>query len=76
MVLHIKNQATDRAVRRLARIKRSTLTAAVHEAVERELERERAQVPLIERLTRIEDRQPARSKRGPRPADRTLFDET
>jgi antitoxin VapB len=76
MVLHIKNQATDRAVRRLARIKRTTLTRAVHEAVERELERERAQVPLIERLTRIEDRQAARSKRSGRPADRTLFDET
>ena len=34
MAFHIKDAATDRAVRRLAKLKRKTLTATIREAVE------------------------------------------
>jgi antitoxin VapB len=75
MAFHIKDGRTDQAVRRLARIKRKTLTDTVREAVENELDRERAKVPLIERLKPIQDRFASLSKPGGRPADKAFFDE-
>lgn len=39
MAFHIKNPETDALARKVARIKRTTLTAAVHEALEHEIER-------------------------------------
>jgi antitoxin VapB len=72
---HIKDPATDQAVRRLAKIKGKTLTDAIREAVEHEYERERARVPLIERLKPIQDQFAAIARSGGRPADKAFFDE-
>jgi antitoxin VapB len=75
MAFHIKDEATDRAVRRLARIKGKTLTHTVREAVEHEYERERARTPLIERLKPLQERFASLSKPGGRTADKVFFDE-
>ena len=75
MAFHIKDAATDRVVRRLARLKRKTLTATIREAVESEYERERRKVPLAERLKPIQEWLASRSKPGGLPADKAFFDE-
>jgi antitoxin VapB len=75
MAFHIKDPATDRAVRRLAKIKGKSLTVTIREAVEHEIERERAHIPLIERLKPIQDQIEALSKPGGLPADKAFFDE-
>ena len=51
MAFHIKDPATDAAVRKLAAERGLSLTAAVREAVENELERSRR--PLKERIDEI-----------------------
>jgi antitoxin VapB len=75
MAFHVKDRLTDQAVRRLARVKRTTLTAAIREAVEHEYERERERIPLIERLKPLQDEFAAISKRGGLPADKAFFDD-
>jgi antitoxin VapB len=50
MAFHVKDRATDEAVRRLAHLKQKTPTGTIREAVEHEYQRERARIPLIERL--------------------------
>jgi hypothetical protein len=56
MAFHVNGRATDQAVRRLAQLKGETLTETIREAVEHKYQRERAQVPLIERPRRIQER--------------------
>jgi hypothetical protein len=51
---------SDRAVRRLARLKRKTLTETICEAVEHEYQRECGRIPLIDRLQPIQDQFAAR----------------
>jgi len=51
MAFHIKDPATDAAVRKLAAERGLSLTAAVREAVENELKRRRR--PLKERIDEI-----------------------
>jgi antitoxin VapB len=75
MALHIRDQATDAAVRRLAKLKGKSLTATIHEAVEHEYERTRVAIPLIERLRPIQERFAALKKPGGLPADKAFFDE-
>ncbi|MGH7154376.1 MAG: type II toxin-antitoxin system VapB family antitoxin [Acetobacteraceae bacterium] len=75
MAFHVKDAATDQAVRRLARIKRKSLTETIREAVEREYARERAGIPLSERLKPVQDQFAALSRAGGRPADKAFFDE-
>jgi antitoxin VapB len=75
MALHIMDQATDAAVRRLAKLKRKSLTATIHEAVEHEYERTRAAIPLIERLRPIQERCAALKRPEGLPADKAFFDE-
>jgi antitoxin VapB len=75
MALFIRDEATDQAVRRLARLKRKTLTETIREAVEHEYERVRSEIPLIERLKPIQDQLRALSKPGGLPADKAFFDE-
>ena len=55
MAFHVRDEATDKAVRRLANLKRKTLTATIREAVEHEYERVRSEIPLIERLKPIQE---------------------
>jgi antitoxin VapB len=40
MAFHVRDEATDAAVRKLAKRKKKTLTATIREAVEHEYERE------------------------------------
>jgi antitoxin VapB len=74
MAFHVKDRVTDEAVRRLARIKRKTLTDTIREAVEHEYQRERARIPLVERLRPIQEQFAAASRPGGRPADKAFFD--
>jgi antitoxin VapB len=75
MAFHIRDEATDKAVRRLAKLKHKTLTETVREAVEHEYERIRSEIPLIERLKPIQDQFASLSKPGGLPADKAFFDE-
>jgi antitoxin VapB len=74
MAFHVKDRATDAAVRRLALLKRKTLTDTIREAVEHEYQREQAQIPLIERLRPIQQLFTAISRPGGQPADKAFFD--
>ncbi len=75
MALHTRDEATDEAVRRLARLKRKTLTETIREAVEHEYERVRFEIPLMERLKPIQDLFFSLSKPGGLSADNAFFDE-
>jgi antitoxin VapB len=74
MAFHVRDKATDQAVRRLARLKGKTLTDTIREAVEQEYERERAKVPLAERIKEVQDELAANAKLGGLPADKAFFD--
>ena len=75
MAFHVRDPATDQAVRRLATLKGKSLTATIREAVEQEYERERRKIPLAERLKPLQDRLKALSKPGGLPADKAFYDE-
>jgi len=75
MAFHVKDPATDQAVRRLAKIKGKSLTETIREAVESEYERERQRIPLSERIKSIQEEFAAISKPGGLPADKAFFDE-
>jgi antitoxin VapB len=74
MAFHVTDRATDHAVRRLAKIKGTTLTAAIREAVEQEYKRAREKVPLIERVKPLQDEFAALARPGGLPADKAFFD--
>ena len=74
MAFHVKDKVTDQAVRRLAQLKRKTLTETIREAVEYEYQRERNRVPLIERLRPIQEQFAAVSRPGGLAADKAFFD--
>jgi len=74
MAFHVRDPATDEAVRRLAKLKGKTLTATIREAVDNEYKRECTK-PLAERLKSIQDRLAALSKPGGLPADKAFYDE-
>jgi len=77
MAFHVRDPATDAAVRKLAKLKGKSLTATIREAVEREYQHEcdRHKPPLRERLKRIQDRLAALAKPGGLPADKAFYDE-
>ena len=75
MAFHVKDAATDEAVRQLAKLERKTLTETIREAVEREYARVRSEIPLIERLKPIQAELKSLSKPGGLPADKAFFDE-
>jgi antitoxin VapB len=72
MAFHIKDPATDAAVRKLAAERGISLTAAVREAVENELKRRRR--PLVERVDEIIERLEKYPRTG-LTADKAFFDE-
>ncbi len=75
MAFHIKDPATDEAVRRLARLTGKSLTVTVREAVEKEYERECRELSVIELLKPIWEKVEALSRPGGKPADKAFFDE-
>jgi hypothetical protein len=73
MPLHIKDEAATEAVRRLARVRKLTLTEAVRIACEEALERDARARPIVERLTDIHERLRCIPQTGKR-ADKAFFD--
>jgi len=74
MAFHVKDAATDRAVRQLARIKGKTLTETIREAVEHEYAAVCSNPPLPERLKPLQARFRALRRPGGQPADKAFFD--
>jgi hypothetical protein len=77
VAFHVKDPATDLAVRALARLKGKSLTATIREAVEKEYVREceARKLSLWERLKPLHEWIRARSKGPGLPADKAFFDE-
>ena len=75
MAFHVRDAATDAAVRRLAKLKGKSLTATIREACEREYERECGDDAFMARAKAIQDKFRAISRPGGLPADKAFFDE-
>jgi antitoxin VapB len=75
MAFHVRDKATDLAVRKLAKLKGKSLTATIREAVENEYQRESYKVSLSRRIKELQDWVDAHSKPGGLPADKAFFDE-
>lgn len=75
MAFHIRNAETEALARRVAALKKSGLTEAVHAALRHELEREQAGPSLVETGLRFcrDLRARARPQQG-RPADKAFRD--
>jgi antitoxin VapB len=72
MSFYVKDPATDKAVRELAKLKGTTLTEAIRDAVEKELEQEWRKT-LPERLEAIADDFSKLPKSGLK-ADKAFYD--
>lgn len=73
MTFYVKDPATDKAVRKLAKLKGKTLTETIREAVDNELRRER-RATLPQRLDAIAERLKKFPPTGLE-ADKAFFDE-
>lgn len=74
MAFSVKDEATDRAVRRLAKLRKVGLTEAIRMAVENELRHSGGEASLVQRLKAIGDRY-ARYKKTGKKADKAFFDD-
>jgi antitoxin VapB len=74
MAFHVKDPATDLAVRRLARLKGKTITDTIREAVEHEYAAATGKPALVERLRPLQARFRDISRPGGLPADKAFFD--
>ena len=75
MAFHVRDEATDLAVRKLARRKNKTLTAAIREACENEYEREFGRDGFMSHVREIRKKFKALSRPGGLPADKAFYDE-
>ena len=75
MPFHVRDTATDRVVRKLARIKGKSLTETIRDAVEKEYAAIGGTPPLIERLRVIQADFLSLRRSGGRPADKAFFDD-
>ena len=75
MAFHVRDRATDTAVRRLAKLKGKTLTETIREAVEHEYQKARSAIPLIERLRPLQEEFANLARLGGLPADKAFFDD-
>jgi antitoxin VapB len=73
MAFSVRDKATDAAVRELARLKGKGLTETIREAVEKEIEQVRKEVPLIEKIKALQE-EVARYPRTGLEADKAFFD--
>jgi antitoxin VapB len=73
MAFSVRDNATDAAVRRLAKLKRKSLTDTIREAVENEYRRTCETVPLAERLKALGDAFSSYPRTG-EAADKDFFD--
>lgn len=65
--LNVRNPRAHALAQELAKRRRIGITEAVIQALEHELERERATIPLAKRLAAIADRSLAKAGPNPRP---------
>ena len=75
MAFHVRDPATDAAVRKLAHLTGKTLTETIRDAVEREYAAISATPPLIERLQAIQAQFQAMKQPGGEAADKAFFDD-
>jgi antitoxin VapB len=75
VAFHVRDPATDAAVRRLARLTGKTLTETIRDAVERDYAAISATPPLIERLRAIQAQFQAMKQPGGETADKAFFDD-
>ncbi len=75
MAFHVRDAATDSAVRKLARLKGKTLTETIREAVEHEYAMLDQAPSLIERLQSVQAAFQALKRPGSQPADKAFFDD-
>lgn len=75
MAFHIRDAATDRAVRRLAALTGQSLTGTVREAVERQYAAVSGTPPLLQRIRSIQADFAALKRPEGLPADKPFFDE-
>jgi antitoxin VapB len=75
MAFHVRDSATDAAVRRLAHLKGMTLTETIRRAVEHEYAALSQTTPLVDRLRTIQADFAAIRQAGGQPADKAFFDE-
>jgi antitoxin VapB len=75
MPFHIRDAATDVAVRRLAKLKGTTLTETIRQAVEREFTDLTAAPPLVDQVRPIQAAFQALKRCGGQPADKEFFDD-
>ena len=75
MPFHIRDQATDNAVRRLACLTGKSLTETVRNAVEHEYAALQGTTPLMERLREIQADFAAMKRPTGQPADKAFFDD-
>ena len=77
MAFHVRDDATDAAVRKLAKLKKKTLTATIREAVEHEYEREYWRRQFHESCAAEHPRHGSKQLRTPTglPADKAFYDE-
>ena len=77
MAFHVRDPATDLAVRSLAKLKGKTLTETIREAVENEYEREceRRGVPLAEKIRHLQEWVKSQSRGLGLPADKAFYDD-
>lgn len=74
MTFYVKDPATDKAVRKLAKLKGKTLTETIREAVVKEYESSRATKSVAEKLDELAERFSAFPRSGLE-ADKAFFDE-
>jgi antitoxin VapB len=75
MAFHVRDEATDAAVRRLAKLKKKTLTATIREAVEREYEREYSDDNFMKALRQAQERFKTLGTPTGLLADKAFYDE-
>lgn len=74
MTFYVKDPATDKAVRRLAKLKGKTLTETIREAVESEYRRAKDGRSIAEKLDELAERMQKYPRSGLK-ADKAFFDE-
>jgi antitoxin VapB len=74
MTFYVKDPATDKAVRRLAKLKGKTLTETIREAVEKEYASSKDTKGVAEMLDELAERFSAFPRSGLQ-ADKAFFDE-
>lgn len=73
MAFSVRDKATDAAVRELASLKGKGLTETIREAVEKEIEQARREIPLMERVKALQAQYASRPLTG-QEADKAFYD--